>query len=335
MFSDNLYGVDVTIFIRELLFSHDCVILPGFGGFIGNYSPARIDKANCTFYPPVKLISFNRNLNHNDGLLISKVSASANIRYGDAKKLVEEFVADLKKKLSKGEKVTFEHIGTFINNSEGNAQFEPDRGVNYDLNSFGLTPFQFPVLEGYDVRKKLMKEPFDDTIRSSNLKKYLWRAAVIIPLVGALIAVPLSTDILKTKVQVTSMNPLISSTSDSGKNEKPEVSEERLPQDSKVTDNVTDTIPSEQNIAIVSISAPAQEISKADYCIIAGSFKSESNASMFVKRLSEEGYAPEIIQAPNGFYRVSAFRCKTLSEAQSAREMLGFRYPGTWVIRLR
>ena len=74
--------VDITAFIRELLFGHDCVIVPGFGGFIGNYTPARIDKKSGTFYPPVKQISFNRNLNHNDGLLVGRISGSSGINYG-------------------------------------------------------------------------------------------------------------------------------------------------------------------------------------------------------------------------------------------------------------
>ncbi len=69
--------MDITAFIRELLFGHDCVIVPGFGGFIGNYTPARIDKSTSTFYPPVKQISFNRNLNHNDGLLVGRISDHA------------------------------------------------------------------------------------------------------------------------------------------------------------------------------------------------------------------------------------------------------------------
>ena len=79
------FKVDITAFIRELLFGHDCVIVPGFGGFIGNYTPARIDKKTGTFYPPVKQISFNRNLNHNDGLLVGRISGSSGINYGDAR----------------------------------------------------------------------------------------------------------------------------------------------------------------------------------------------------------------------------------------------------------
>src|SRR5512137_1108287 len=119
--------MDIIAFIRELLFGHDCVIIPGFGGFIGNYTPARIDKKSGTFFPPVKQISFNRNLNHNDGLLIGKISGASEMNYGDARNLVEEFVNDIRRRLDKGEKVVFDHIGSFSNNQENNIQFEPDR----------------------------------------------------------------------------------------------------------------------------------------------------------------------------------------------------------------
>ena len=102
--------MDVTAIIRELLFGHDCVIVPGFGGFIGNYAPARIDRSTDTFYPPVKKISFNRNLNHNDGLLVGRISDCEKINYGDARNLVEEFVTGLRRKLEKGEKVVFDNI---------------------------------------------------------------------------------------------------------------------------------------------------------------------------------------------------------------------------------
>ena len=149
--------MDITAFIRELLFGHDCVIVPGFGGFIGNYTPAQVDRSTGTFSPPVKQISFNRNLNHNDGLLVGRISGSLKINYGDARTIVENFVADLRKKLENGEKVVFDNIGSFINNQEGNVQFEPDRTSNYHLDSYGLESFQCFPLEGYDVRKRIIK----------------------------------------------------------------------------------------------------------------------------------------------------------------------------------
>lgn len=101
------FELDITAFIRELLFGHDCVIIPGFGGFIGNYTPARIDRSDNTFYPPVKQISFNRNLNHNDGLLIGRVSEAAGLNYADARNLVMEFAGDLTARLAKGREDRF------------------------------------------------------------------------------------------------------------------------------------------------------------------------------------------------------------------------------------
>lgn len=49
-------------YISELLYQYDCVIIPGFGGFIGNYSPALIDPIYHTFHPPYKSLLFNINL---------------------------------------------------------------------------------------------------------------------------------------------------------------------------------------------------------------------------------------------------------------------------------
>jgi len=69
-------------------------IVPGFGGFIGNYTPAKIDKVNGTFYPPVKQISFKQEPNHNDGLLVGRISVALKINYIDARNLVDEFVVE-------------------------------------------------------------------------------------------------------------------------------------------------------------------------------------------------------------------------------------------------
>ena len=327
--------MDVSAVIKELLFSHDCVILPGFGGFIGNYSPARIDKSTNTLHPPVKLISFNRNLNHNDGLLIDRISALEGTDYNHARYIVEDFVAGIKKQLSRGEKVVFDGIGTFMNNSEGNVQFEPDKYVNFDLNSYGLTSFQFPLLEDFDVRRRVFKELHKETSGNSKFQKYLWRAAVIIPLAGALAALPLFTDIFKTRVQVTSLNPLVKTSPDSvGKNitsEKGDTPESINTAKENSSDVISLQHAREPVTTLQSVQASVQE----EYGIIAGSFKSESNALTLIKKLSAEGYAPEMIKAPNGFFRVSAVKCSTLSEALSKRDDLSLKYPGAWVYKIK
>jgi nucleoid DNA-binding protein len=326
--------LDITAFIRELLFGHDCVIVPGFGGFIGNYTPARIDKTTNTFYPPVKQISFNRNLNHNDGLLIGRISESVKLNYGDARSMVEEFVDDLRRRLSHGEKVIFESIGSFVNNQEGNVQFEPDREANYHLNSFGLTQIQVEPLEGYDARKRILKYNDKEPVKQTSVRKILRRAAIIIPLLAALVAVPLTTNIFKSKVQTTNLNPLATVEFDNNK---------EAVDKSKKSDNILiagHTAPVENAPSVVVAVTPKEEKSAVKgsedtYCLITGSFKSQENAVYLMKKLAGEGYKPELINGPNGFHRVSAMRCSGLDEAVKTVDSVGKKYPGTWVIRIK
>jgi nucleoid DNA-binding protein/cell division protein FtsL len=320
--------LDITAFIRELLFGHDCVIVPGFGGFIGNYTPARIDKVSGTFNPPVKQISFNRNLNHNDGLLVGRISGTSNITYGDAREMVEQFVAELRKKLERGEKVVFDNIGSFVNNSEGNVQFEPDKNVNYHLDSYGLESFQCLPLEGYDVRKRILSHPGKDSVKQATIRKILWRAAVIIPFLAIMVFVSVKTDLFKTKIEATTMNPLVSAEFE---HNKKAVDEDVIDSSAKNIENVSSF--AEEKI-VPEVIMPATTETEM-YTLITGSFKSEANAISQVNMLKEEGFTPEIIASPNGFYRVSALKCNDLNTALTKKDSITKKFPGAWVSRKR
>lgn len=320
--------MDITAFIRELLFGHDCVIVPGFGGFIGNYTPARIDKSSGTFYPPVKQISFNRNLNHNDGLLVGRISGSVNISYGDARNLVEKFVADLRRKLEKGEKVVFDNIGSFINNQEGNVQFEPDRNANYHLDSYGLESFQCFPLEGYDVRKRIIRHVGKDPVKQASIRKIFWRAAVIIPLLAVIVAVPLRTDLFKTKVETTTMNPLVTAEFEHNK----KAVDQDVRDDSAMINESLAMATEEPAPPVVVVPVTAEG---NFYFVITGSFKSEKNAVSQLNMLVAEGFTPEIVSAANGFYRVCAMMCNDLNTALSKKDSIEKKFPGSWISRKR
>lgn len=332
--------MDVTAFIRELLFGHDCVIVPGFGGFIGNYTPARIDKESNTFFPPVKQISFNRNLNHNDGLLIGRISGSTQMNYVDVRNIVEEFVAETKRKLEKGEKVIFDNIGSFINNHEGNIQFEPDRSVNYHLDSYGLESFQCPPLEGYDIRKRIIKHSDKDPVTQVPVRKILWRAAVIVPLLALLVIVPLKTDLFKSKVETTTLNPLVSAEFE---NNKKAVDEGNVIDSTRIDirkDSISTGTPlrDEAKPAPVEKSVPevvtsANPAETDGYFVITGSFKSRENAVAQVNLLIEAGFSPEIVPTGNGFFRVCAVSSKDLHSAVVKKDSIAGKFPGSWISR--
>jgi hypothetical protein len=325
--------VDITPFIRELLFGHDCVIVPGFGGFIGNYTQARIDKTAGIFYPPARQISFNRNLIHNDGLLIGKISESLRINYRDARELTGEYVDNVRRKIERGDKVVFDKIGVFFHDHEVNLQFEPDRSANYYLGSYGLDSFSCIPAEGYDVRKRIMKNSAAENRNQTSLRKILWRAAVIIPLLSVLVAVPLKTDLFKTRITSSTMNPLVNEElennrkvlDESGKNAATVV-----PADSSKAEIVLPAEPANAEVVKPAIAEPSKPEGN-NYYLITGSFRSEENAVLQVNILKEEGYHPEIMTMPNGFYRVCAMACNDINTALSKKDSISKRFPGTWV----
>jgi hypothetical protein len=340
--------LDITAFIRELLFGHDCVIVPGFGGFVCNYIPSRIDRSSGTFHPPVRQINFNKNLLHNDGLLIQKI-CSTGMTYGDARSMVEEFVSGIRKKLERGEEVSLEKIGAFRKNHEGSLEFEPDGNVNYHLDSFGLEPFRCHPLEGYDVRKRIT--PATEDTHKPSFRKYMWRAAVIIPLAIAVVAVSLKTNLFRPGLELTSMNPLVNaqlehnraavdsmaaivlSTEDSTVKEQESAAPEVMP--------VIEDTPAEQPVNVTAPSIQEKETSDKNariasvrqYYIITGSFQSEVNAGKQVRLLQAEGFNPQVVEGENGFYRVCAMACPDLQTAIEKKETIEKKFPGSWISR--
>jgi len=301
------------------------VIVPGFGGFIGNYSPAIADKGTGTFSPPLKKISFNRNLNHNDGLLVGRISEAAGINYGDARSLADEYASGLLKKLNSGEKVMIDHIGVFSRNHEGSIQFEPDQGANYFLGSFGLESFRMESLEVYDVRRKISGEGMRDPLKRAALRRNLWRAAVVVPLVSILVAVSLKNDLFRSKAEVSSMNPLLT---EEFENNKKALEENTIIVPSSALNNN----PVIEEKAVVKPEAAVVE-ETAIYGVITGSFRSEQNAEAQAALLRNEGFSPEVTLAPNGFYRVSAIKCSDIVTARIKKDSIRAKFPESWVTK--
>ena len=87
--------MDFGKYIKELLMIHDCVILPGLGGFIANYKYAELQPAQQTIHPPSRTILFNQNLVHNDGLLYAHVSQKSGYGYKDVQSQAESYIRQI------------------------------------------------------------------------------------------------------------------------------------------------------------------------------------------------------------------------------------------------
>ena len=85
--------------IEILLLSNDCVIVPGFGGFMAHYVDARKDERDGSFLPPMRSIGFNAKLTLNDSLLAQSYVEAYDISYPEATKRLEQEVEELKQHL--------------------------------------------------------------------------------------------------------------------------------------------------------------------------------------------------------------------------------------------
>lgn len=140
-------------YISNLLFLHDCVIIPDFGGFICNYKSAYIDETSGTICPPSKDILFNRNLTHNDGLLANWIVCKENISYDKAVKQIELFCEDLKIRLNQRQRIAFGDIGVFYTDRRFNIIFESGEN-NFLSDTYGMNEIEVPKAVTEDKKQK-------------------------------------------------------------------------------------------------------------------------------------------------------------------------------------
>ncbi len=146
--------------INSLLYTNDCVTVPGFGSFIVNKFSSVYDEKNAKFYPPSRRVSFNSKIKNNDGLLANFISNEDGIDFSVAVKNIHNEVINWKKKLNK-EPLALNNIGELSYNSDENIVFSPDLDSNHFLGSFGLPSIYYK------------KQPdLVSTYNESTLKKY-------------------------------------------------------------------------------------------------------------------------------------------------------------------
>ena len=146
--------------INSLLYTNDCITVPGFGSFIVNKFSSVYDEKSGKFYPPSRRVSFNSKIKNNDGLLAKYISEKEGINYEVAVKNIHNEVISWKKKLNT-EPLLLDNIGELSYNSDENIVFSPDLDSNHFLGSFGLPSIYY--------KKQL---DLVSTYNESTLKKY-------------------------------------------------------------------------------------------------------------------------------------------------------------------
>ncbi|HBX19641.1 MAG TPA: hypothetical protein DEF88_04240 [Porphyromonadaceae bacterium] len=136
---------DLISHIEFLLHTYDCVVVPGFGGFVVNAVPVQKDGI-AAFRAPAYELVFNRNLSYNDGLLAESYRRIKGVSFEKATRMIEEDVQRLKQEIRQYKRLKMAALGEFVLNEEGRLLYLAPPFVRPDI--FGLTDVALkPVIQ--------------------------------------------------------------------------------------------------------------------------------------------------------------------------------------------
>ena len=134
-------------YISTLLYRYECVVVPGFGAFLTHKVSAEIDAQAQVFYPPKKRLSFNEQLQSNDGVLANYIATSEKVSYENALAKIAKQVAEIQQSLKQNETVSLKYVGDLSRRKTGALEFEPSYHLNYMTAAFGLSQFVSPEVK--------------------------------------------------------------------------------------------------------------------------------------------------------------------------------------------
>ena len=303
-------------YISNLLYLHDCVIIPGFGGFVGNKKSAYIHPVSGIISPPSKALLFNKNLTQNDGLLATHIAKEEGLDLSKITNLIEEFVQKTQKELENRSAFKLQKVGTFTKGKEGNISFLQDKNHNYNLASFGMQANHKAKKVEHTISQD--KEVIVKTIKQKDLGKTLRRAAaVLIPLIGlSLIGITQEENINGIYSQMANLNPFT--------NSKTEIVKETPIKEIEVP--IVEIIETEKAEIVIPIITEQHT-----YYIIAGAFAEKQNADKLLYKLKKWNYKPSIVKEGN-LMRVSYNSFSKKEEAIIALAEIRKDHKSAWLL---
>ena len=343
--------------IEILLLSHDCVIIPGFGGFIAHHVDARYDEDDRLFLPPYRTLGFNPQLMLNDSLLVQSYVEAYDMSYPDALRQIETEVEELKGILRTEGKYEMNGVGILSVNCDGNYEFEPCEAGILSPEEYGLSDFSFkrlkdsvPLTETLSVAANMQIE--EETTDEHNtpspslldftedenaededhalIIKMSWiRNAVAVAAAIAcffLLATPIANSDLGNKTMSQLQGNIIY---------------KLIPEDSNMTP-AQPVVEKEQKIVaqkpvVKPVETKVEEQKKDTYCIVLASQVKRSNAEEYVEQLKKRGYDDARIYVNNGVLRVVCGDYENQTQAYSHLNKMSVEdeFAEAWVYKIK
>ena len=302
-------------YISDLLYRYECVTVPNFGAFLSQHVSATVHESTNAFYPPKKKLSFNEQIQNNDGLLAHYIADVEKIPFETASDKIAKRVKSLKSYLTEGETLTFENIGDLKLNNEGKIQFNPSYHLNYLTDAFGLSQFVSPAVtrEVYKEEMEAIEKvvPLTITPEKRKARPYLKYAAV------TLIALTLGG--------LGVSNYYMNSIKSQNQLAQEEANEQLESKIQEATFVISNPLPA------ITLNVNKQT---GNYHIIAGAFRVEANSDKKAEELRAQGFnARKIGVNKHGLYQVVySSHSERLEALKTLRDIKKTNNPDAWLL---
>jgi nucleoid DNA-binding protein len=283
--------VNLTPYIKELIINHDCIILPDFGGFETSYTPARFDPKTKKMLPPTKVVEFKPTYKTGGEILMNHISTKLNIDLYTAKKIIDDYISELKTRIRNKEQIFLEGIGIFKPGFSGEPIFEPFDYENYLVDSFGLDAFEINEEEILKQKESSRLQIPEIAFRNNTLS-FVIIGIIVISILMAI------TVILSAKFDLYLFNF-------GDKNQQTDYliigGETKNDLNTKLEKQIDEYTSIKSALKYSETKNDTNKQSHKNYLLVVGSFKSLSNANDLYNKLIVEGYPAEIIEDGNNF----------------------------------
>lgn len=351
--------IELSRHIESLLLKNDCVIVPGLGGFITQYVPARYVADERLFLPPYRSVGFNPQLVLNDGLLVQSYMQAYDTNYPETVKLISNAVTQLKKRLHEEGEYELAGIGTLTISIDGKYNFTPcEAGVLspelYGLDSVSMDGMQLSGTGGHTAANTTNKakakrdkaaHPKGNYTISINRELVNYAAAAVVAVCLYLLwATPMGSSPKEEQQQAAVVYEQLFAPA---KQAQPQAATPQAQPDSTaIASEQSAQEPAEEETAeqaaqpkepSQSAEAEKPQFEAGRYAIVLASAISEKNAEVFSQEMNGKGCANARPYKRGKMVRVVCGSYPTESEAQEALGKLrkDEAFAEAWVIELK
>lgn len=323
--------IDIGREIEFLLTTHDCVILPDFGGFVATYVSAAYDHENRQMLPPNKSVIFDTKLLRGNDLLANHIVSKFGKSLADAQQVINDFAKKCMEKLDLGEEVQIGQMGQLFRDKAYRTHFRQDEKRNLLTQAFGFEEIEVP--ENLEVEREENEYRSDGWSDNRSLR-YRGRRRIILPVAIIIIVliIPLYFIINHFPIEgggEFENNFKINDTTITSKSGRIVLGPRAGAGDASIERKI-DSLTKKENALLLN---QAQVAEYKEFHLIAGSFKSLLNAQKLEEELREKGLEPSTIRTDE-MYRVSlgvyANRQEALDELYRLRER--FNNQAIWLL---